>query len=114
MTNAKCQNARVSKIGKAPTSGLWDRTKKRGRRRTLKPLTHVNLTGHLMAHTVNLQRYAKVHLEALACELSILIAHAQPTNKASGPTRCWSTNNKEVDIALTVIRAVSAFGDTVV
>ena len=47
------------------------------------------------------------HLERFAAEIKHLIGHAQPSIKGEVPATCWSTNNQDVDIALSVLRAVS-------
>lgn len=62
-----------------------------------------------MAEIVNLKSCAKEHLQVLASEIVTLIGHAKPPTKCRAPTTCpcWSTNNEDVNVALTVIRAVS-------
>lgn len=59
-----------------------------------------------MAKVVELKGSAKTHLQGLASEIDSLVGHAQPVPRGSAPT-CWAKNTEDVNIALTVLRAVS-------
>lgn len=59
-----------------------------------------------MAKVVELKECAKTHLKDLASEITTLIGHARPAGKGL-PMNCWSTNSEDINVALTVLQAVS-------
>lgn len=59
-----------------------------------------------MTDTVNLETSAKASLEELARDIANLLVHAQSVPKDRPPT-CWAKNNEELDVALTILCAVS-------
>lgn len=59
-----------------------------------------------MPKSVELKDGAKTHLEGLSSEIKDLIGHATPKSKGL-PMACWTANSKDVDVALTVLQAVS-------
>lgn len=59
-----------------------------------------------MTQKVALDSTAKTHLKELAQEIASLGVHANPDHPDK-PATCWTKNDEEVDVALTVLRAVS-------
>lgn len=62
-----------------------------------------------MEKSTGIKSCSKTHLESLATEITKLIEHAQPP-KGDLQATCWSSNNQDMDIALSVLRAVSPLG----
>lgn len=61
---------------------------------------------------LELESCAKGHLEGLVCEIATLAGHSRPPTTQSSQSTCWSTNTDEINVALTVIKAVGGVGDT--
>lgn len=55
---------------------------------------------------LELESCVKGHLEGLVSEIATLAGHARPPTTRSTQSTCWSTNTEEVNVALTVIKAV--------
>lgn len=60
-----------------------------------------------MARMVAMKSGNKRHLESLASELATLADHAQSVTKSKSPPTSWSRNTQDVNVAVTVIQAVS-------
>lgn len=59
-----------------------------------------------MAKEVLLTTTAKTHLKDLAEEIVGLLVHAQSSRSGTPPTS-WTKNSQDIDVALTVLLAVS-------
>lgn len=73
---------------------------------------HSSKTNIIRQDMLELESCAKGHLEGLVCEITSLAEHSRPPTTHSSQSTCWSTNTEDVNVALTVIKAVRGFGDT--